>query len=314
MKTRHAISILTLALCLAAAQARAQRGIAQGKVLDEDGKAVVGASVRLEFRGGFDRKYETKTDKKGRYTQIVEPGPYRVTANKDGYQGAFLDQDVDAGAPTTVPDLRLTSQEKAIAEAVEKDPVLGPLKQAMELTQAGKLDEAEAAYRQVLAKDPSVAEAHYNLGSIYLGRNDLDAAEAEFSRVVELRPDSEQAYSALSRVYEKKGDTDRAIEVMAKGVARKPDDAVMQFDLGVLHFNARHSEEAESAFRRVEELDPANVKVQYLLATLALNRGDAEEAKARLERYLAAAPADAAERDTARALLDQLQAAGPPKP
>jgi hypothetical protein len=34
----------------------------------------------------------------------------------------------------------------------------------MELTRAGQLDEAEAAYKQVLAKDPEVVEAHYNLG------------------------------------------------------------------------------------------------------------------------------------------------------
>lgn len=315
MKTRVLwIGALTLSVCLAAAEARAQRGIAQGKVVDESGQGIAEATLSFEFQGGLERKYETKTDKKGRYTQIVAPGPYRVTAMKEGYQGAFLDRMIDAGAPTAVPDLQITSQEKAIAAAIEKDAVLGPLKKAMELTKAGRLDEAEAAYKEVLARDGSVVEAHYNLGSIYLGRKDLAAAETEFQKVVELRPQSEQAYSALSRVYEQKGDPGRAIEVMEKGVAVKPDDPVMQFDLGVLYFNARRTEEAERTFRKVEALDPQNFRVHYLVATLALNRADTAEAVSRLETYLARAPADAPDRATAKSLLDQLNAAAKPAP
>jgi len=102
---------------------------------------------------------------------------------------------------------------------------------------------------------------------------------------------------------------------MEKGVAVKPDDPVMLFDLGVLHFNARHTDEAEAAFRKVETLDPQNVRLHYLLATLALNRGDVKEAVRRLETYLARAPADAADRATAKSLLDQLEgAAAKPAP
>jgi tetratricopeptide (TPR) repeat protein len=309
MKARIPMAVLTLALCLAAAEARAQRGIAQGKVVDENGQAVAEVSVSFELRGGFERKYETRTDKKGRYTQIVEPGRYRVSAAKDGYQGAFLDLAIDGGAPTAVPQLQITSQERAIAAAIENDAVLRPLSRAIELTRAGKLDEAEAAYKQVLAKDPNVVEAHYNLGSIYLGRKDLAAAEVEFQKVIELQPQSEQGYGALSRVYEQKGDPERAIEVMARGVAQRPDDPAMQYDLGVLYFNARRTVEAEAAFRKIETLDPANVRASYLLATLALNRGDVAEAVRLLESYLAKAPADAADRDTARGLLEQLRAA-----
>ena len=195
MKTKVTMATLTLALCLAAAEARAQRGIAQGKVVDEKGQAVVGATVSFEFQGGVELKFEAKTDKKGRYTQIVEPGRYRVSAKKDGYQGVFIQFTILGGPPIAIPELQLTSEETAIAAAVESDAVLGPLKKAMELTQAGKLDEAEAAYKQVLAKDPSVVEAHYNLGSIYLGRKDLAAAEVEFQRVVELEPQSGQGYA-----------------------------------------------------------------------------------------------------------------------
>lgn len=314
IKTRIAMTAFTLALLLVAGEARAQRGIARGRVVDENGQALSGATVSFEFRGGLERKYETSTDKKGEYTQIVSPGPYHVTATKDGYQGAFLDHVIDTGAATKVPDLRLTSREKAIADSIEQDPVLGPLQRAMELTGAGRLDEAEAAYREVLARDATVVEAHYNLGSIYLGRRELAAAEAAFQKVTELRPDSGQGYSALSRVYEEKGEPERAIEVMEKGVAAKPDDAAMRFDLGVLYFNARRTDEARAAFERVERLDPGNLRTQYLLATLALNRGEVAEAVRRLEAYLGGAAADAPDRATAEGLLRELKAAAKDEP
>lgn len=305
---------LTLCACLAAAEARAQRGIAQGKVIDENGKAVTEATVVFDFRGGFERQYRARTDKKGHYTQIVEPGPYRITGSKEGYQAAYLDQTINAGPPTQVPDVQLVSRQKAMAAAIEHDAVLGPLKKAIGLTKAGRLDEAEAAYKEVLAKDPSVFEAHYNLGSIYLSQQDFDAAAGEFQKAIDLHPDGGEAYRALSQVYEKKGDPDRATEVMVKGASVRPEDPLMQFDLGILHYNARHSAEAEAAFHKVEALDPGNVRVQYLLATLALNRGDAEEAVTRLEKYLAAAPADAPDRETAKGLLDHLRPAPTPAP
>jgi tetratricopeptide (TPR) repeat protein len=304
-----AVGALTAIAVLAADEAWAQRGIARGRVLDDGGEGVAEVEVVFEFRGGVERRYQTKTNKKGEYAQIVTPGLYRITASKEGYQGAYLDHAISTGAPTDVPDLQLLSEEKAIANAIEAHAVLGPLKRAMELTEAGKLEEAEAAYKEVLANDPSVVEAHYNLGSIYLGRKDLAAAETEFRKAIELRPESADAYAALSRVYEDQGDAARALDVMEKGVAARPEDPRMWFDLGILHYNARRTEEAEAAFRKVEELDPENVRVQYLLGTLAINRGDVEEARARLERYLAVALGDAPDRDTAEGLLEQLRKA-----
>ena len=41
----------------------------------------------IEFQGGVTRKFEVKTNKKGEYMQVgMQPGPYRFTASKEGYQ------------------------------------------------------------------------------------------------------------------------------------------------------------------------------------------------------------------------------------
>ncbi len=60
---------------------------------------------------------------------------------------------------------------------------------AVEATRAGNLDEAEKLYKEILEKLPNLAEIHYNLGRVYVAKNDLDSAEASFRRVVELQPE-----------------------------------------------------------------------------------------------------------------------------
>jgi len=324
MKTRFVVAALTLSVGLVSAEARAQNAVARGKVLDKDGKGVSAATVTLEYLGSIarqdhadpgkdpERRYQTETDDKGQYTQIVSPGRYRITASKDDYQPASLDDSIHPSSQTKVPDIRIVTRKVARTAAIESDAVLGPLKRAMELTQAGQLEEAEAAYKEVIAQDPSVVEAHYNLGTIYLGRQDYPAAAGEFEKVIELSPDTVEAYPGLSRAYSAQGNDQRALEVMAQGVALKPDDARMQLNLGVLYYNAQRTEEAEEALLEAEALDPGNGRIQYMLGNLALNRSDLEGAAARFEKYLAVAPADAPYRETATKLLEQLRPATGP--
>jgi tetratricopeptide (TPR) repeat protein len=325
MKTFFALVVLTVGVGLLAADARAQNGVARGKVVDGNGEPVPRASVTLEYLGRIvrqdyatpdkevERKYQAETDDKGQFTQIVEPGRYQITVSKKDYQEVSLEHAIGPGSQTRVPDLRIVNMRAARAAAVDKDAVLGPLKRAMELTRAGKLEEAEIAYKEVLAQDPNMVEALYNLGIIYLERPDYPAAQEQLQRLVDVSPETKEAYPALSQAYAKQGKDDRALEVMAQGAALAPDDARIQFNLGVLYYNAQRTKEAEETLIRAAELDPGNVRIQYMLGNLALHRSDLEEATARFETFLAAAPEGDPYRETAKNLLEQLRPAVEPE-
>src|SRR5438128_6884579 len=91
-------------------------GAVRGRVTDEKGQPLPEAVVNLDFQGGVNRKFDTKTNKKGEFTQVgLTPGGYRITANKEGYQGAYVDTRVSLGEPMQLPDLKLVS--KAAAQA-----------------------------------------------------------------------------------------------------------------------------------------------------------------------------------------------------
>ena len=82
----------------------AQMGIAKGRVVDQDGKPVPGVSITFDFLGELTRQFKTETNDKGRFTQVVNSGRYRITAAADGYKGVAMDERIPSGPAT---DLRV---------------------------------------------------------------------------------------------------------------------------------------------------------------------------------------------------------------
>ena len=300
---------LLLGIGLLAAPAQAQTGTARGKVLDTQGQPVADAKVLIEFQGGITRKFETKTNKKGEFMQVgMQPGPYRFTASKDGYQPAIIDYRISLGDPTQIPDFKLMTvaqvQEQAGGPAAE---LKSSFTKAVELQAAGKLDEAEAAYKAILEKHPDVPEVYQNLGTIYALRKDVPAAEAAFTKALELRPESADISTQLAKLYQENGQPEKAMEIMAKSAGSNPEDPRAQFNQGIFLLNAGKNEEAIAAFEAAIKADPNMTEAYYRLGALMVGQGKIPEAIANLEKYLSLNPTDAQNTATAQGLLKAMK-------
>jgi tetratricopeptide (TPR) repeat protein len=301
---------LAAAMALAGRDAAAQTGTARGKVLDEKNQPLVEAQVLLEFQGGVTRKFETKTNKKGEYTQVgMYPGIYRITASKEGYQGSYVEARISMGEPTYLPEIKLPTRAAAQAAAGGQTAaqISASFKKATELTQAAQYDQAEAAYKEILALNPSIPEVHYNLGYVYTQKKDWAAAEAAYLKALEIKPAYGEAYVALSKVYRDSGQAAKAQEIMAKAAASSQGDAKVQFSLGVDHLNAGRSEEAIAAFQKVIEIDPNYAEAYYHLGTLAVGQNKTAEAISHLEKFISMNPTNAQYKATAEGLLQALK-------
>jgi tetratricopeptide (TPR) repeat protein len=301
---------LVLGLGLLAAPARAQTGSARGKVLDAQGQPIPDAKVLIEFQGGITRKFEVKTNKKGEYMQVgMQPGPYRFTASKDGYQPGIVDNfRIMLGEPTQIPDFTLLSAAQVAEQAGSPAAELKEsFTKAVELQAAGKLDEAEAAYKAILEKHPDIPEVHQNLGTVYSQKKDFAAAEAAFTKALELRPESADIATQLARLYQENGQPDKAMEIMAKSAGSNPEDPKAQFNQGIFLLNAGKNEEAIAAFEAAIKADPSMTEAYYRLGALMVGQGKIPEAIANLEKYLSMNPTDTQNVTVAQGLLKALK-------
>jgi tetratricopeptide (TPR) repeat protein len=71
---------------------------------------------------------------------------------------------------------------------------IGEYNKALGYQTEGKIDLAEHEYKIALQKNPSLAEAHMNLGVIYLTRGWLDGAEKSTERAIEIFESTKKTY------------------------------------------------------------------------------------------------------------------------
>lgn len=300
---------LVLGLAFLTAPAQAQTGSARGKVLDKAGQPIVEAKVLIEFQGGITRKFEVKTNKKGEWMQVgMQPGPYRFTASKDGYQPNYIDARISLGEPTELPAFNLASMEEV---AREQGLPAAQLKErfgkAVELTNAGQLDEAEAVYKEILETTPDVPEVYQNLGFIHAKKKDYATAEADYLKGLELRPESSDIATALAQLYQETGQPEKAMALMKKQAGANPADAKAQLNQGIFLLNAGQSVEAIEAFQAAIAADPEMAEAYYHLGTQLVGQGKIPEAIQSLEKYLSLNPTNAQNVQTAQGLLEALK-------
>ena len=103
---------------------------------------------------------------------------------------------------------------------------------ALEHHQAGRLDEAEAIYRQVIAVDPQQCDALHLLGAIANQRGQHETAVELIRRALAIRPMTADYYGNLGLAYDALRNEEQAIACYRRAVELDPDFAVGWVNLG----------------------------------------------------------------------------------
>jgi tetratricopeptide (TPR) repeat protein len=304
---RLAIAALAVPALLLAPAAFAQTGMARGKVFDESGQPLAAAKVTWEFQGGMTRKGEVSTNKKGEFVQVgLQPGMYRFTANAEGFQSQYADVRVGLGEPTTIPEFKMVSKAAASAPDPAMTALRAKVDEAIGLAQAGKVDEALAAYTTLAQENPTIPQLPYNMGLLYAQKKDWANAEAAYRKALEIKPDYTDATMNLSNVLVNAGRGGEAAELMAKAGAGG-NDAKVLLQQGVILFNTGKQAEAGEIFQKLVAADPNQAEPYFYLGTIAVGQGKTPECIAHLEKYLSLNPTNAQNVATAKGLLAALK-------
>jgi tetratricopeptide (TPR) repeat protein len=190
---------------------------------------------------------------------------------------------------------------------------------------AGKLDDAERSFRQVLAIQPGLAGAYANLGVIYMRRKKWTQALEMLHKAEKLAPEIAGIRLNIGLVYYRQKHYPEAIKPFETVVQQAPDSYQARYLLGFCYFfnerwseavttleplwdqvsssdqlnylyvlgraaeNAKNTALEEKAYARMAEIGQGSPEFRMIMAKAHLNRGEFDDAARELE---AAAQAD----------------------
>jgi len=300
-------SLVAVAILVAgAASPLFAQSLVRGRVVDGQGKPVPGATVVFVAQNVAMTR-EAKTDNKGEFLIVgLGSGDYKVTATMEGVgvdtQMGKVTQGQNAPItftlkPAAPAGARVGAPTESGAENKAAAALQALAKVGAEHINAGRNDEAIAAYSELTTKVPTCVECYYNLAIAYTNKKDLANAESAYKKVIELKPDHADAYSGLANVYNGQRKFDLAAEASANAAkysAAAPGatgaNAETLFNQGVILFNAGKFAEAKVPFEAATKADPKMALAHYQLGMTALNLGDFALAVSSLEQYLVLEP------------------------
>ena len=203
---------------------------------------------------------------------------YRALGRRDDAQRA-LERNAQYGARWPA----LADPVFAAVNALRDDAVAN-VRRGVKLAEGGDLDGAIAAHEAALVQNPSLAEAHANLISLYGRARNWAKAEEHYRAVVALGVNLGTAhydYGVLLGLQEK---WDLAADAYRQAIAINPLDAQAYNNLGQVLETQRRVDAAADAYRHAVESQPTFRLARFNLGRMLLALGKTAEAIADLEK------------------------------
>jgi len=190
--------------------------------------------------------------------------------------------------------------------------------------QSGRLPQAEALYRQVLAVEPNnvhvlhflgvlaqqvgqhaqavqligralqlhpgYADAHNNLGNVLREQGRIEEAIAHYQQALRLKPDYSDAHNNLGVIRQQQGQWDAAVAHYQQALRLRPNDPKTHNNLGIVRREQKKPEEAIAHYRQALQINPDYPEAHSNLAVVLQEQKKYDEAITHYERALALNP------------------------
>jgi predicted O-linked N-acetylglucosamine transferase (SPINDLY family) len=127
---------------------------------------------------------------------------------------------------------------------------LARLERGAEHHRAGRWDEAEQIYREILSAEPNEPDALYLLGTIFFQRGAWGSAQLFLRKAMAARPGHPETLNNLGLVQEKLGRWEEAEKSFTHAISLAPTYADAIYNLANIHRTAGRWEQAEEGYRR----------------------------------------------------------------
>jgi protein O-GlcNAc transferase len=148
------------------------------------------------------------------------------------------------------------------------------------LKRQGKLDEAVVAYRQAIGIKPDCAEAYFNLGIALADQRKFAGAVVAYRQAIGIRPDHVEAHLNLGNALRDQGKLDEAVVAYRQAIGIKPDHSEAHSNLGVALKDQGKLDEAVVAYRQAIGIKPDHAEAYSNLGNALKEQGELDEAVA----------------------------------
>lgn len=165
--------------------------------------------------------------------------------------------------------------------------------QAMVLHQQGRLDQAKAAYEDLLKTDPDHAEGLNLLGVLSYQTKDMDRAVALMSQARALAPEHAGIQTNLGNVFKALKQFDAAVDCYQKAIALKPSDSTAHNNLGAVLNELKRHDAALQSFDRALALNANDAAIHYNRANALFGLAQDQAAVGSYDKAIALNPGHA---------------------
>jgi tetratricopeptide (TPR) repeat protein len=293
------IVLFALVLCASVASAQSWRGMGRvsGKVMDEEGRPLEGATVKLNLPGVGGT--ELKTNKKGEW-QIggISRGDWQIDIEMSPYEPRRISVSVAelSRVPPVEVKLKLDINEAIRVEVVK----------AGELIAKNQYADARKVYEGVLAKYPSAYRLESYLARTYYLEKNYDEAIRHMKIAIEKDPSDLENKLRLGNILMETGRMDEGRQLLATVDDSAVKDPAIFINIGISLMNQNKADEALPYFDKATKNFPDKADGYYYRALIRLQKGDLAGTKADLSKYLELAP-NGTEAAAARKALEQIK-------
>jgi tetratricopeptide (TPR) repeat protein len=296
--------LVTFVLLWLPALALAQGARVQGRLLDEQGQPIEGATVTVANET-LGARHTATTDAKGRWAVLgLEGGSWDVDFEAEGYVTEKISLPVSALSNPRPIEIRLGrgGPPPELLEAAEKGDA------ALE---AGRFAEARQHYETLLARRPEMAATlHVRIARSYKEEGNVEREIEHLQAGLDADPGNHGVRTLLAMELLEKGEVERAVallDAVDESQVSRPD---VFYNIGVSFLNQGRREDAIEYFTKAVELDPAYADgyLQRGLAYLGLQA--LERAEKDFERVVEL-DADGPQAKTAARVLEHIRSESP---
>lgn len=148
---------------------------------------------------------------------------------------------------------------------------------ARRYAERGMDDKAAETWAEVVKIDPSMAEAHYNLGVALSKLDKPDEAIKSFEKSIELNPYFLKGYYAIGNSFVEQGRFEEAVQNYQKALEINPDDPEVRHNLGVVYSYLDKPDLAIAEFEKAIEMQPGYFLAYRSLSAVYKGMGNTEK-------------------------------------